>query len=176
MKKVWELYQIASKIIQKLCKNKCKHLGDNKIEACRDYINRRLEKNDFQALKNYDSSKGAKESTYLHMLISSRLIDFFNSAANKREFLDDDSINNSYDTDTEETPNEPNEILGNVVSELTFEEQTYLQYRYNDEMSYREIANIFGIEEKQASKKVENIQKKLKRKLNNSGYDFGDML
>lgn len=176
MEKVWELYQIASKIIQKICKNKCKHLGDNKIDACRDYIKRRLENNDFQALKNYDANKGAKESTYLHMLISSRLIDFFNSAANKREFLDESSISNSYDTETEEISDEPNEILENFVSELTFEEQTYLQYRYNDEMSYREIANMFGIEEKQASKKVENIQKKLRRRLDNSGYDFGDMI
>lgn len=174
MEKVWELYSIARKIIEKLCNKKCFHYGNDKIEDCQDYIARRLENNNFQALKNYDAGKGAKASTYLHIVVSSRIIDFFNSAAHKREFSDEDSISNSHDTEV--MHNDYSDILDPFVSELTFEEQTYLQYRYNDEMSYKEIAGIFGIEEKQASKKVENIQKKLKRRLDNSGYDFKDII
>jgi flagellin-specific chaperone FliS len=49
MKKVWKLYEIATEIIEKLCENKCYHLGDNIIHQCYDYIRQRLEKDDFQA-------------------------------------------------------------------------------------------------------------------------------
>lgn len=177
MQKVWELYAIAVVIIEKLCKNKCSHLSiSDVIEECQDYIKRRLENNEFQALKNYNPNnvQGAKEETYLHMLISSRLIDFFNSAKKEREISSEDSISNSYTIEDE--VNDYNEILENVVEELTFEEQTYIKYRYTDELSYKEIGNIFGITHKQASKKVENIQIKLKRKLEKSDYSLEDIL
>ncbi len=95
MKKVWELYAIAITIIEKLCRNKCSHLSIiDVIEECQDYIKKRLEKDSFQALKNYDPTKGAKESTYLHTLIASRLIDFFNSSKKKREINSESSISN----------------------------------------------------------------------------------
>jgi len=57
MQKVWELYAIAIEIIKKLCTNKCIHLSVDIIEECQDYIKKRLEKNEFQALKNYDLTK-----------------------------------------------------------------------------------------------------------------------
>jgi len=175
MQKVWELYAIAVTIIQKLCTNKCSHLTiTDVVEECQDYIKRRLENNDFQALKNYDPTKGAKESTYLHTLIGSRLIDFFNSAKKEREISSEDSISNSYTIEDE--VNDYSEILKEVVEELTFEEQTYIKYRYTDELSYKEIGNIFGITHKQASKKVENIQIKLKRKLEKLDYSLEDIL
>jgi len=175
MQKVWELYAIAITIIEKLCTNKCRHLTiSDVIEECQDYIKRRLENNEFQALKNYDPNKGAKESTYLHILISSRLIDFFNSAKKEREISSEDSISNSYTIEDEE--NDYKEILESVIEELSYEEQTYLQYRYNDELSYKQIGNIFGITHKQASKKVENIQIKLRRKLEKMNYSLEDIL
>ena len=175
MQKVWELYAIAVTISEKLCTNKCRKLTIlDVIEECQDYIKRRLENNDFQALKNYDPSKGAKESTYLHMLISSRLIDFFNSAKKEREISSEDSISNSYTLEDE--VNDYNEILETVVEELTYEEKTYLQYRYNDELSYKQIGDIFGITHKQASKKVANIQIKLRRKLEKMNYTLEDIL
>lgn len=177
MQKVWELYAIATKIIKKLCENKCSHLSiTDVVEECQDYIKRRLENNEFQALKNYDpnNAKGAKEETYLHMLISSRLIDFFNSAKKEREISSKDSISNSYTIEDE--VNNYNEILEDVLEELTFEEQTYIKYRYTDELSYKEIGNIFGITHKQASKKVENIQIKLKNKFQKSGLTLEDIL
>ncbi len=175
MDKVWELHAMATKLIKKICKYKCFHLGVDTVENCYDYIVRRIELNDFQALKNYDPSKGAKESTYLHMLIGSRLIDFFNSAKQKREISNEDSINNNVTLDKE--PSDYKEILDDFVSsELTFEEQTYLHYRYNDELSYKEIAAIFGEGAKQSSKRVENIQKKLRRKLEKANYSFEDLI
>jgi len=176
MQKVWELYAIAIKIIEKLCTNKCIHLSVDVIEECQDYIKKRLEKNEFQALKNYDpnNAKGAKERTYLHMLISSRLIDFFNSAKKEREISSEDSISNSYTLEDE--VNDYDEILEPILETLTYEEQTYLQYRYNDELSYKQIGNIFGITHKQASKKVENIHIKLKRKLEKIGLTLEDIL
>ena len=175
MQKVWELYALAVRIIKKLCTNKCSHLTITDIvEECQDYIKRRLENNDFQALKNYDPTKGAKETTYLHTLISSRLIDFFNSAKKEREISAEDSISNSYTIEDE--VNDYSEILENVIKTLTYEEQTYIKYRYSDELSYKEIGNIFGITDKQASKKVENIQKKLRRKLEKLDYSLEDIL
>ena len=175
MQKVWELYALAVTIIKKLCTNKCSHLTIiDIVEECQDYIKRRLENNDFQALKNYDPTKGAKETTYLHTLISSRLIDFFNSAKKEREISSEDSIRNSYTIEDE--VNDYSEILENVIKTLTYEEQTYIKYRYSDELSYKEIGNIFGITDKQASKKVENIQKKLRRKLEKLGFSLEDIL
>jgi RNA polymerase sigma factor (sigma-70 family) len=176
MQKVWELYAIAVTIIEKLCKNKCQHLSFDVIDECNDYIKRRLENNEFQALKNYDPkhSKQAKASSYLHMLISSRLIDFFNSAKYQREFSSEDSINNSYHIEDE--ANDYSDILENVIDLLSFEEQTYIQYRYNDELSYKQIGDIFGITHKQASKKVENIQIKLRKKLEKTNYTLEDIL
>ena len=175
MQKVWELYAIATKIIEKLCENKCYHLGHNIIENCYDYIRKRLEKDNFKALKKYDphNAQGAKESTYLHMLVSSRLIDFFNSAPHKRELLVMSSIS---DRSQEDNITDYCEIVDDICETLTYEEQTYLQYRYTDELSYKQIGDIFGITHKQASKKVENIQKKLKNKFKKSGLTLEDIL
>jgi len=174
MQKVWELYAIAIKIIEKLCTNKCQHISFDLIEECQDYIKRRLENNEFQALKNYDPTKGAKESSYLHMLISSRIIDFFNSAKKEREISSEDSISNSYTLDDE--VNDYDKILETLLETLSSEEQTYLKYFYIDELSYKEIGNIFRITHKQASKKLENIRKKLKRKVAKSNYRLEDII
>ena len=174
MQKVWELYAIATTIINKLCKNKCYHLGINVIEACYDYIRKRLENNQFQALEKYDPTKGAKEETYLYMLVSSRIIDYFNSSQYKRELSNEASISNSYTVEDE--PNDDNQILDNFIAELSFKEQTYLQYRYNDELSFKEIGEILGVTHKQASKKIENIQIKLRKKLKKSNYSREDIL
>ncbi len=40
-------------------------IWESEVHKYQGYIKRRLEKNDFQVLKNYDSTKGAKEITYL---------------------------------------------------------------------------------------------------------------
>ena len=68
------------------------------------------------------------------------------------------------------------EILDEVIDELSFEEQTYLKYRYHDELSYKEIGDIFGLSHKQAAKKVENIQIKLRKKLEKMNYSLEDIL
>jgi len=177
MQKVWELYAIAVGIIEKLCYNKCSHLTIvDVIEECQDYIKGRLENNEFQALKNYDANheKGAKAESYLYMLISSRLIDFFNSAKHQRELSVIDSIREVESIETE--PNDYSEILDELIEELTYEEQTYIQYRYNDELSYKEIGAIFNLTEKQSAKKVENIRIKLRKKLEKSNHTLEDIL
>ena len=175
MQKVWELYAIATEIINKLCENRCVHLGASIVEECYDYIRMRLENNEFQALKNYDPTKGAKESTYLYMVVSFRIIDFINSPKHQRELIADDSIKErSKESDTLES--DVKKILDGVIQQLSYEEQTYLQYRYKDELSHEEIGNIFGLTEKQASKKIENIQIKLKRKLKKKNHKLEDIL
>jgi RNA polymerase sigma factor (sigma-70 family) len=176
MQKVWELYAISVKIIEKLCTNKCYHLGFDMVEDCNDYIKRRLEKNEFQALKNYDPNheKKAKAESYLYLLISSRLIDFFNSSKHQRELSLGDSIREVESIEAES--NDYNEILERVIGELTYQEQTYIQYCYNDELSHKEIGAIFNITEKQASKKLENIRIKLRRKLKKTNQSLEDIL
>jgi RNA polymerase sigma factor (sigma-70 family) len=175
MQKVWELYTIAITIIEKLCHNKCSHLKIiDIVQECEDYIKGRLENNSFQTLKNYDPNRGAKESTYLYMVISRRIIDFFNSAKYQRELSVMDSIREVESTQTEQ--NDYNEILDEVIKELSFEEQTYLKYRYKDELSYKEIADIFDKTNKQVAKKVENIQIKLRKKLKKRNYTLEDIL
>jgi len=175
MQKVWKLYQIATPIIDKLCQNKCYHLGLSIVEECRDYIKMRIERNEFQALKNYDPTKRAKESSYLHMLISCRLIDFMNSEKHQRELIADDSIK-----DRSEEVHHPeadvSEIAEKLLAELSFEEQTYFKYRYVDELSHKEIGSIFNMTDKQASKKLENIHKKLKKQQKKAGLTLEDIL
>ena len=177
MKRVWKLYEIAVEIIKKLCENKCSHLTIvDIVEECQDYIKTRLINNEFQELKNYNPNhqKKATEETYLHTLIASRLIDFFNSSKHQRELSSESSISNRYTTENE--PTDYNEILEDVVESLSYEEQTYIQYRYKEELSYKEIGAIFGITHKQASKKVENIQIKLRKKLEKENYTLKDIL
>jgi len=176
MQKVWELYAIAVKIIEKLCTNKCRHLSFDIIDECNDYIKRRLENNEFQALKNYNPNheKEAKAESYIYLLISSRLIDFFNSSKHQRELSVMDSIREVESIETE--PNDYNEILDDVIGQLSYKEQTYIQYRYTDELSYKEIGAIFNITEKQAMKKMENIRIKLRKKLEKTNHSLEDIL
>ena len=174
MNKVWELYALAKEIMAKLCKNKCYHYGQDKIEACTDYVADRLERNELQALKNFDDSKGASESTYLHMLVGSRIIDFFNTATHRRETANEDSITHSYQEVAEVT--DYAEILDKVIFDLTPKEQTYVKYRFYDELTPKEIAGILGIESKKVSKTLENIQIKLKRRLEKLDYSLKDII
>jgi len=177
VQKVWELYAIAVTIIEKLCRNKCIHLSiTDIIEECQDYIKRRLENNEFQALKNYDPTRGASEDTYLYMVISRRIIDFFNSAKKDRELSSEDSIRSSSYQEAEPLEGDVSEIVEEIVETLTFEEQTYIKYRHTDELSYQEIGDIFGMTAKQAAKKIENIQIKLKRKLKKMGLTLEDII
>ena len=176
MQKIWELYALATTIIQKLCQNKCRHLTiPDVIEECQDYIKRRIESNNFQALRKYDPNRGAKESSYLHTVISSRLIDFFNSAKKNREISSEFSINSrSYEAN--EIPHDIAEILDSYISTLSNEEKLYIKLRFTDDLSYKEIGEIFGITHKQASKKLENIHKKLRTKIQKSGLKLEDIL
>lgn len=200
--KIWELYALAKKIIAKVCKNKCYHYGERKIDSCNDYIERRLESNDFQVFKDYDVNheKKASASTYLHMIISQRLIDFLKSAKERYEIpfqnfrgsnegneISSDEISDILENDGEyDSPDSINPeedgfhdedgILSDVVSELSYSEQLLLQYRYDKELSYKEIGSCMNMEHKHASKKIENIQKKLKRKLEKLGYTLEDIL
>ena len=177
MQKVWELYEIAVKIIEKLCQNKCSHLTViDIVEEFQDYIKNRLVNNEFKELEKYDPNhkSRATANTYLHTLISSRLIDFFNSTKHQRELLVMDSIREVEDVQSE--PNDYDKILDGVISELSFEEQTYLKYRFKDELSFKQIGKIFNITHKQASKKIENIKIKLRKKLEKLNYSLEDIL
>lgn len=175
MKKVWELYAIAVTIIEKLCHKHCSHLSIVDVtEECKDYIRMRLESNTFQALKNYDPTRGAKEETYLHMVVSRRIIDFFNSSKKNRELFVIDSIREEHIPNRE--LDDYSEILDKITQNLSFEEQTYLKYLYIDELSYQEIGDILGLTRKQIYKKFENLHKKLKTRAIKLGYTLEDIL
>ncbi|HHH37204.1 MAG TPA: sigma-70 family RNA polymerase sigma factor [Epsilonproteobacteria bacterium] len=173
MEQIWKLYAKATETINRLCNKHCYHLGTETIEECSDYIKRRIESNDFQALRQYDPDRGAKAETYLYMVVSKRIIDFFNSAKQKRELSSESSINNSY---TEEEEGVESEVLDEMIGMLSDEEQTYLQYRYYDRLSYKEIGAIFGLTHRQAAKKVENIQIKLRKRFEKENYRFEDFI
>jgi RNA polymerase sigma factor (sigma-70 family) len=177
MQKVWELYAIATEIINKLCQNKCIHLGANIVEECYDYIRMRLEKDEFQALKNYDSNhdKKAKGDSYLYLLVSCRLIDFFNSSKHQREISSVSSISNRSESE-EELQADVSEIIEELLEELNYEEQTYLKLCYTDEYSHKEIDEMFPYATSKASKKLENIRIKLKRKLEKAGLTLEDII
>jgi RNA polymerase sigma-70 factor (ECF subfamily) len=179
MKDIWKLYKLALLIIEKICKDKCFYLSIvDIVEECQDYIKTRLESNNFQALKNYDPTRGAKETTYLYTLISSRLIDFFNSAKRKKEIhiesknslvisIIDERDNNSLNLDN---------ILEKITSDLKAEEKTLLKLRYTDELSYKEIGEIIGKTHKQVASKIEKILLKLRKKAQKEGLKLEDIL
>ena len=177
MKKVWELYALAITIIEKLCRNKCSHLSIiDIIEECQDYIKMRLENDDFQALKKYDPTKGAKESTYLYTLISSRLIDFFNSAKKKWEISSESSINNISYKEEYKLESDVEDILDRFIQQLKDEERLLLKYRYKDELTPKEIADILNQTNRQVSNRLEKIQLKLKNRMKKAGFKLEDIL
>ena len=178
MEKVWQLYLEAIEVIEKKCQNKCYHLGYNVIQECIDYIKDRLINNDFKDLKRYNPNhkSGAKPTTYLHTLIRDRLIDFFNSAKKRREFSAKDSISNGSYKDEEAIDYETIELIKDIIQELSFEEQVYIQYKYYDGLSHEEIGRVFNKTRKQVDKKIENIKIKLKRKLKKIGLDLKDLV
>jgi len=112
----------------------------------------------------------------LHTLIRDRLIDFFNSAKKRREFSAKDSINNSSYKDEESIDYETIELIKDIIQELSFEEQVYIQYKYYDGLSHEEIGRVFNKTRKQVDKKIENIKIKLKRKLKKIGLDLKDLV
>ena len=101
--------------------------------------------------------------------------DFFNSTKKKREISSESSISNrSYEESKLE--NDVEEILEQFISQLSFEEQTLLKYRYTDELSYREIGDTMGMTHRQASSKIEKIQIKLKKRMQKAGFRLEDIL
>ena len=177
MKKIWELYQKATEIIKKLCQRKC----SGREERCEDYIKERLERNDFKSLKNYDTNhkKGATASTFLHILLNSRLIDFVNSASERKEKLYDPSIIEVDSQDARENIAQntiETEILDKAIESLNDKDKLYLKFRYKDELSYLEIANIVGGTSKNVSNHIGKVHAKLKKDLEKKNYRLEDLL
>ena len=177
MEQIWELHQKATEIIKKLCQKKC----STRVERCEEYIKERIERNKLQALKNYDPNhkKGAKPSTFLHILVNSRLIDFVNCATERREKLYDLSI---IEVDSEEAQDNiapstvETEILDEAVESLTPADKLYLKLRYKDELSHPEIAGIVGGSAKNVSNHIGRVHKKLKKILDEKNYTLEDLL
>jgi len=174
-KNIWdELYPKAEEIICKLCKQRVSY-----YDACCDYIRDRLISNDFQDLKNYDSSKGASISTYLYKLVHSRFLDFVNSAKNRkeREFIDEHidykAHTNSFD-DSILTQLSIEEAF--KKANLTNEQITLLKMKYQDGYKYSELASFFNLKETTVKKRVENSIKKLRDTLKKLGIDLEDII
>lgn len=163
---IWSMYILALEIMLKICKRKCFSYGMLKVEDCEIYIKDKIEKNELKALKNYDKSKGAKESTYLYMLISSRAIDFCRT-------LKKIPLIETFETPSVEDTQKILEILNKT---LTNEEFTTLMFFYIDELTYKEIALIYSCKPRE----IENILKRAKKKshkiLNEKGIKLEDLL
>ena len=176
---LWDLYEKATTLIDRLCVNKCHHLVANAIEGCRDYIRERLEKNEFQALKNYDPSKGVKDTTYLYMLISSRLIDYMNSAQRKREsaygssISDIDESTSTLDTLLQE---EQSEAIQEVFSQLKESEMNFIQMFHLSKLSHEVIGRKLNISTKESSKRTVKARNRLEFLLDQAGYNIKDIL
>jgi len=177
MEKVWELYQQATEIIKKLCQRKC----SGREERCEDYIKDRLESNNFKTLKNYDPNhqKGATASTFLHIVVNSRLIDFVNSATERREKTYDPSIIDVDSQDARENIAQntiETEILDEAIYSLNDKDKLYLKFCYEDELSPAEIADIVGGTAKNVSNHIGRVHAKLKKILEAKNYTLEDLL
>ena len=172
MKIIWKLYEEAIKIVTKLCMNKCA----SRVHRCEDYIRDRIERNDFKALKNYVTNRGAKSTTYLHMLVNSRLIDFVNSAKERDEILYDPSIIDESNPKEDTYTMLDKAILDKAIEALSSKDKLYLQYQYVDELSHKEIATIEGETSKYVSNYLGRIYKKLEKILEKGNYTLEDLL
>ena len=124
-KDIWESYSICTKTIDKLCKFKFYYLDDHIHENCYDYVIARIENNEFQALRNFDKSKGMTKETYIDRLVSSRIIDFFNLARfQKKNFCNIHCISKLEEYTIENDMN----IIYSFLNELSNEEKTYIEY------------------------------------------------
>lgn len=170
--KIWELYVLAQKIIERECLSKAYAYGHNTIEDCIDYVHRRMLLNEAKVLKNYDESKSST-GTYLYKFVATKIIDFFNSSAQKhRVYLNEDSINNRPGAEVEF--NDYNKLMEEIFAILKPKEKTYIIEFYFNELSAKEISAAYKVDTpKQVSKTLENARNKLKRKL---GYKLEDIL
>lgn len=170
--KIWDLYSLAQKIIDKECLSKAYAYGHNTIEDCIDYVHRRMLLNKANVLKNYDESKSA-EGTYLYKFVATKIIDFFNSAPQKnRVYLNEDSINDRPDEEIEFTDH--SKIMEEIFAILKPKEKSYIIEFYLNELSAKEISNEYRVDTpKQVSKALESARNKVKRKL---GYTLEDIL
>ena len=159
------LVEIAYKKTEEICKWRC-YKGDMQIERCFNYVLERMINNNFHELRQYDSKRGAKETTYLHTLIYSRVVDFFNSKK-EREYSEY-SCENSYFENIIEDSSEDDGFLEEFVDRLSALEKTILKY-FEDGYNSVEIGSFLNLTSKQILKKRENIRLKLKREMG-SGY------
>ena len=170
--KIWDLYTLAQDIIQRRCKDKCFHYGFETIEDCKDYVVRRMLHNKANVLQKFDGSKSS-ETTYLYTFVSSKIIDFFNSAAQKkRGFFNEDSINNMPDETVQEE--DYSEIMEQIFSLLSPKETLYMKLFYLEGYSAKEIEqNVGRHTAKQINKILEGTRNKLKKTL---GYSLEEIL
>jgi RNA polymerase sigma factor (sigma-70 family) len=177
MPKLWDLYKKATTLIDRLCFNKCQHLISEAVESCRDYIRERLERDDFQALKNYDPSKGTKDTTYLYMLISSRLIDFIYKR--KREIPTNSSMRECIDENdalAKMLEEEKSTTIQDVFSQLKESEMKLIQLFHLYKLSHEVIGRKLNISAKESSKRTVKARKRLEFLLDKAGCNIKDIL
>jgi RNA polymerase sigma factor (sigma-70 family) len=169
--RVWAMFRYAQTEIEQKCKI-CFEYDD-----CKDYVTQNILKNNLSILKKFDKSKGARETTYINVVIRSRITDFLRKVKKEsykkgkyQEEIRISSNSNEEMTSQMETL-EKREILDLMISDLretnkiNNEELLILKLLYQDEYEPKEVAQILSKSTKYIYKKNDSIIKKLKRQL-----------
>ena len=110
-----------------------------------------------KASQNYDESYNVKFTTYAYKYILSEVIQYVNNSNKKLTLLDiyvsDDSNKFNY------------LLLEEELNALSKEEQELINYRYFQDKTQSEIAQIFGTNQVKISRNEQKILKKLKNNL-----------
>lgn len=171
LERVWAMYKYAQKEIEQKCEV-CSAYDD-----CKEYVSENILKNNLSILRKFDKTKGARETTYINMVIRSRITDFLRKIKRenikKGKYQEEIRISSSSDEDmtsrTEEI--EKREMVDVIISDLKEknkigdEELLILKLLYQDEYEVKEVARILSRDVKYIYKKNESIIKKLKRRL-----------
>ena len=90
LNRLWAMYKFAKLKSEKLCSQKCR---DREVDSCIAYVEGKIMENSMDLLKKYNPNKGAKETTYIYMIVNSRVVDFCRMQKNHQKF--DENIDQS---------------------------------------------------------------------------------
>jgi len=162
--RVWLMFVYSEVTAEKRCKS-CIN-----FEECISYVMEKIMRNNMQLLTSFNKSKGAKELTYINIVVESRIIDFSrrpNSSYKEIEFKDEISIKD----DLTAKIIEDKDVLDKITTDLqqsnkiTDEEILILKLLYQDEYTVKIVAKILNKDTKYIYKKVENIIKKFRKRV-----------
>ena len=162
--RVWLMFVYSEVVAEKRCKSCLK------LEECIDYIMEKLMRKDLQIFTSFSKARGAKELTYINVVVESRFIDFVRKIGNgykEIEYQDEmHTKENSFPKILEDK-----DVLDKITLDLqkenkiTNEDILILKLLYKDEYEVKIVARILNKDTKYIYKRVENIIKKFRKRL-----------